>query len=195
MENDLVEIRNDKVVTTSKIIADTFVKEHKNVLAKIEEKKGLFTGLNFKLSEYTDSTGRKLPMYLLDRDFTTYLIMGFTGAKADEWKLKYIKAFNTMESMLKDMGKSEYEWLEAGSIESIKKFVAYGIGVAILPLFVMEKEVTDGLFHQVKLDEDIEKYFDYRIQLAYEKNRWISPAIEKFCEISRKCLRSIDRQI
>ena len=41
-------------------------------------------------------------MYLLDRDFTTFLIMGFTGSKADEWKMKYIKAFNEMEQMLKD---------------------------------------------------------------------------------------------
>ena len=28
--------------------------------------------------------------------------MGFTGKKADEWKMKYIKAFNEMEQMLKD---------------------------------------------------------------------------------------------
>ena len=41
-------------------------------------------------------------MYLLDRDFTTFLIMSFTGSKADEWKMKYIKAFNEMEQMLKD---------------------------------------------------------------------------------------------
>ena len=101
---DLVLVTNENGVamTSSLMIAEVFGKEHKDVLKAIRNKGELFTERNFALSIYKDSTGRKLPMYLLDRDFTTFLIMGFTGSKADEWKMKYIKAFNEMEQMLKD---------------------------------------------------------------------------------------------
>lgn len=101
---DLVLVTNENGVamTSSLKIAEVFGKEHKNVISKIREKEHLFDGLNFELVKYTDNKGEKRPMYLLDRDFTTFLIMGFTGSKADEWKMKYIKAFNEMEQMLKD---------------------------------------------------------------------------------------------
>lgn len=99
--NELVFLNNeDKPVTTSLKIAEIFGKNHKDLLRKIKEKTSLFTERNFAPSEYEDSTGRNLPMYILDRDFTTYLIMGFTGQKADEWKLKYINAFNEMEKAI-----------------------------------------------------------------------------------------------
>ena len=59
-----------------------------------------FTKLNFQPSEYTDPTGRKLPMYQLTRDGFTLLAMGFTGARAMKFKLAYIEAFNRMEAEL-----------------------------------------------------------------------------------------------
>lgn len=34
--------------------------------------------------------------YLSPRDGFTLLVMGFTGTKTLEWKLKYIEAFNKM---------------------------------------------------------------------------------------------------
>ena len=40
--------------------------------------------------------------YLLTRDGFSFLVMGFTGAKADEWKLKYTEAFNKMEQAIKN---------------------------------------------------------------------------------------------
>ena len=74
---DLLLLTNENGVamTSSLKIAEVFGKEHKNVIRSIKEKQHLFTELNFELSEYKDSTGRKLQMYLLDRDFTTFLIM------------------------------------------------------------------------------------------------------------------------
>lgn len=102
--NGLISIVDGRAMTTSLKIAEKFGKEHKDVLRKIREKMNLFTERNFTLSEFIDTTGRKLPMYELDRDFTTFLIMGFTGKQADKWKLDYINAFNTMEDMLKTGG-------------------------------------------------------------------------------------------
>lgn len=60
-----------------------------------------FTKANFGLSAYRDTTGRELPAYLLTRDGFTLLAMGFTGAKAMQFKVAYISAFNRMEQLLK----------------------------------------------------------------------------------------------
>lgn len=107
---ELVRINKDSIMTTSLIIAEKFGKNHRDVLRIIDSKKELFTKRNFTLSEYKDSTGRKLPMYYLDKDFTTFIIMGFTGSKADNWKIKYIEAFNKMESIIKN--RNNKEWIE-----------------------------------------------------------------------------------
>lgn len=60
-----------------------------------------FAELNFHPVTYRDSTGRERPMYLLTRDAFTLLAMGFTGARAVQFKVAYINAFNRMERLLK----------------------------------------------------------------------------------------------
>lgn len=42
----------------------------------------------------------------MNRDGFSLLVMGFTGQKALEWKLKYIEAFNRMERMLMEKAPS-----------------------------------------------------------------------------------------
>lgn len=67
----------------------------------------------FIKTSYTSRRGRNETEYLMDRDGFSLLVMGFTGAKALEWKLKYIKAFNEMEERLKaDRSLSEKEKLK-----------------------------------------------------------------------------------
>lgn len=100
-ELDLVEIKEDRPITTSVMIAEVFGKEHNDVLKKVRANIEFFNEGNFSLVEYSDIKGECRPMYLLDRDFATFLIMGFTGKKSAEWKLKYIKAFNDMEQAIK----------------------------------------------------------------------------------------------
>ena len=104
MLNPLGLIEKDgRVLVSSVDVAEHFEKRHKNVIQSIENlrksDKG-FTGLNFQPSEYEDSSGRVLPSYLMTRDGFTLLVMGFTGYKAIEWKIKYIKAFNAMEAQI-----------------------------------------------------------------------------------------------
>lgn len=99
---NLVTNENGKAMTTSLKIAEVFGKDHSKVLRSIREKLSLFNEANFGLVEYTDNKGESRPMYLLDRDFTTFLIMGFTGKKADQFKLDYISAFNQMEQIIKE---------------------------------------------------------------------------------------------
>jgi len=102
---DLVVIQKRQVVTTSLQVAETFEKEHRNVLQSIENiKKELdvlkFQQMFFEGSE-PDSYGRPGKTYFMNRDGFTLLAMGFTGSKAFDFKLKYIDAFNKMESQLK----------------------------------------------------------------------------------------------
>jgi Rha family phage regulatory protein len=89
-------------VVSSRDVAHHFQKEHKHILDGIKLIQSMapesFTGPNFRPSEYTDATGRSLPCFQLTRDGFSLLAMGFTGAAALRWKLKYIEAFNALEA-------------------------------------------------------------------------------------------------
>lgn len=100
---DLVKIENNQVVTSSRQVAETFGKEHRNVMQTIENLTAENSAVKqlFKESIYNNSRGREYKMYYMNRDGFSLLVMGFTGKKALEWKLKYIEAFNTMEEELK----------------------------------------------------------------------------------------------
>ncbi|EHL70238.1 rha family phage regulatory protein [Synergistes sp. 3_1_syn1] len=76
-----------------------FEKRHDNVLRDIKEfiVDESFGLLNFEESSYINSQNKEQPEYLMTRDGFTLLAMGFTGAKAMQWKIKYAEAFNTME--------------------------------------------------------------------------------------------------
>ena len=99
-----LEIGNKSVLaTTSLKTAEVFGKRHGNVIRDIENiaKRDVFsTALNLECSSYKDSSGKSNRFYILDQDFTTFLIMGFTGKEADQWKLKYIHEFNRMRDEL-----------------------------------------------------------------------------------------------
>jgi phage regulator Rha-like protein len=64
----------------------------------------------FKKSFYKDASGKRNPKYLMNRDGFSLLVMGFTGKNALEWKIKYIEAFNSMESIIRE--KSTTIWIE-----------------------------------------------------------------------------------
>lgn len=101
--NELVKINNDgQMVVSSKDIAEHFEKEHKNVIQSVENlvaensaAKSMFFKATF------DNRGKQYPMYLMNRDGFSLLVMGFTGKSALEWKIKYIEAFNKMEQQLR----------------------------------------------------------------------------------------------
>ena len=112
---DMIQAEDGVPFTTSLAIAQAFEKNHFDVLKAIKnlECSQSFTDSNFAVSEYTDSTGRKLPMYRLTRDGFAFLAMGFTGKKAAAWKERFLEAFNAMEAaLLKQQRQKEAERLE-----------------------------------------------------------------------------------
>ena len=98
---ELVEIKNNKAVVSSRQVAESFGKQHKHVLASIREiLVAEKSSTNFYYKTTFEYRGQKFPMYLMNRDGFSLLVMGFTGEKAMQWKIKYIKAFNKMEKAL-----------------------------------------------------------------------------------------------
>ena len=106
MHKDVVVTRNNdgELVVTSRQVAEDFGKQHQHVTQAIENlisENSLLKSMMME-SEYTTERGRKYKEYLLTRDGFSLLVMGFTGSRALEWKLKYIEAFNKMEQAIKD---------------------------------------------------------------------------------------------
>ena len=105
MTEELVIMRDRQAVTTSLQVAKVFEKPHRSVLRAIDAKiqSARFCAdyqKMFVADTYKDSQGRTYPMYYMNRDGFTFIAFGFTGAKADQFKLKYIDAFNQMEKQL-----------------------------------------------------------------------------------------------
>lgn len=59
-----------------------------------------FLADNFRLSEYTDAKGEQRKQYIITKNGFTLLAMGFTGAKALQFKIAYINAFDRMERLI-----------------------------------------------------------------------------------------------
>lgn len=101
-----------EAVTTSMNVAEVFGKQHKNVLRDIKELdcSDDFRQLNFELSyserEMPNGGVKKEPYYTMTRDGFTFLVMGYRGKKAAQFKEAYIKAFNRMEKELSSWRKT-----------------------------------------------------------------------------------------
>lgn len=106
--NELVIMHDKQAVTTSLVLSEAFGKQHKHVLEAISSKinsaenSAQYKKKMFAESTYTDRSGKQNKMYYLNRDGFTFIAMGFTGRKADEFKLKYIEAFNRMEEQIRN---------------------------------------------------------------------------------------------
>lgn len=107
---ELVVMKDHQAVTTSLVVAESFGKQHKNVIRNIEnlEKDVLNFEQMFAEGETEDSYGRSRKMYYMNRDGFTLLAMGFTGKKALQFKLQYIEAFNQLEQQAKQLQQDSY---------------------------------------------------------------------------------------
>ena len=111
--NNLVEVNNEQVVTTSIMVAETFGKRHDNVLQAIKnlEKDVLDFKEMFLESETPDKYGRPRKTYFMNKDGFTLLVMGFNGKEALQFKQQYIKAFNKMEEQIKNGETKVYSYM------------------------------------------------------------------------------------
>ena len=103
MTTSLVRLENGQAITTSLQVAEYFDKQHKNILRDIDtliaQLDKSFATLNFELCFKNNElqNGKPQAYYNLTRDAFTLLAMGFTGAKALQFKLAFLNAFNQLE--------------------------------------------------------------------------------------------------
>lgn len=114
--HDLVFYNNGRALTTSRIIAEKFEEEHKNVLQIIDalinnnidnDKINDFNQLNFKPVEYLDAKGELRKAYELTEEGFSLVALSFTGNKALEFKVDFINAFFQMRTALMNRIKAE----------------------------------------------------------------------------------------
>ena len=135
--DELVFLKHEDALTDSLTVAEAFGKRHDNVLKAIdvlnesllknEERSKMFIPSRRKADD-----GQFHRMYYMNRDGFSLLVMGFTGKKALDWKVKYINAFNKMESVIRQ--KSTSAWVETrqygkltrkAETDTIQKLVEY----------------------------------------------------------------------
>lgn len=113
--NELVFIDNDRVLTDSLMVAETFKKSHDNVIRdirnqidKLNQAGEVNWGIaNFEECDYINdlATGinknRKYTKFLLTEDAFTLVTMAYTTVEAMKFKVKYINAFREIQMELK----------------------------------------------------------------------------------------------
>lgn len=100
---ELVIAQHGEVFTTSRQVAELFGKEHHNVLKAIDRLScsAQFKAVNFNFPDFIDKNGDSRRECHMTKDGLVFLVMGFTGKKAAQFKLLYIRAFNWMVDQIR----------------------------------------------------------------------------------------------
>lgn len=163
----IVTVSDGRVIATSRDVAACFDKEHRNVLRDIDrliadapELVGhrLLTFEQTVETRENPSGGAPIPSraFTMTRDGFALLAMGFTGAKALRWKLKYIEAFNAMEAELLRLSRPSIEGpvdLSDDAIEMVggvqKAVVRKAIADEISPALADLKAADDLILERI----------------------------------------------
>lgn len=92
-------------VTDSLKVADVFGKQHKHVLEAIRNltaENSAVKNMFFEAS-YLNERNQNQPMFVMNRDCFSLLVMGFNGKKALEFKVGFIEQFNQMERIVQEV--------------------------------------------------------------------------------------------
>lgn len=103
----IVHIKDNQVFANSRDVAVYFGKRHADVLRDLdrilEQSKPTDAHLRwFIATPYRDAKGEMRRSCDMTKDGFTLLVMGYTGVRAMEFKLKYIEQFNLMEAELRN---------------------------------------------------------------------------------------------
>lgn len=138
MIDQLVIIENDRPMTNSRIVAERFGKEHKNVMQAISginkdlaaeipaanlaiseesieskvKKIAAFFNENFIPDEYLDSRGKKQPMFRMTEEGFLMLAMGFTGLDAAAFRIDFLNAFKQLANKVKQLEAENFRLLQ-----------------------------------------------------------------------------------
>lgn len=75
--------------------------------------------------------------------------------------------------------------LETGSVQAIKQFTMSGLGITLLPKIAVEEELANGRLVPLNW---VGPGFGIVSQVLYHKDKWISPALRAFLDLSKKIM-------
>lgn len=146
--NDLVKFSDGVVFAESQNVADKFNKAHRTIVRKIEQmfdSSPEFSDANFGVTEYTTSQNKVHKCYSMTRDGFCMIAMSLTGRDAEEWKIKYINAFNMMEDSLKEMPVTMQTINEIVKKAESDKSIASACGAQLARYRKIKKENSEKL--------------------------------------------------
>lgn len=200
LANGMVAIdKDEKVVTSSLVVAETFGKEHYNVLRDIDSLKKDVVSFEemFVQTNIPDSYGRDRRAYVMTKDGFTLLAMGFTGKKAMQFKLAYMEAFNEMEKRIFELEEqrrskqgrklfSERVIELTYEPEDLTMFKAWGVvnkttsQVLGLPKTLKTAELRELGLHAEKTQEDVLADYQALFQVLRDHSKTTSALYDKY---------------
>ncbi|MEC1037604.1 Rha family transcriptional regulator [Bacillus licheniformis] len=166
MENQLVFNKENIAVTDSLIIAETFDKQHKDVLRDIRIQMDYageeFSQRNFAPSNY-EVRGKQYPKYDLTEEAFTLVVFGYNTKEAVQTKIKFIQEFKRMKEYIQKQQQPK----AMNAKESI---------LANMKLTIQLNEDVDGMKEDIKqLRHDIDK----KLTLDYSQQQAMRNAVNK----------------
>ena len=103
---------HDTARVDSRYVAQFFGKRHDHVIRDIRnlDCSEEFRLLNFGESYYKNEQGKRQPCYTMTRDGFVFLVMGYRGKKAAQFKELYIKRFNDMEKHIERLVTARHDF-------------------------------------------------------------------------------------
>ena len=139
--------QNDQVITSSYKVAETFEKNHSDVVRAIDRLRDKLQSTDFQcdakmsteiifeehFEDIPQPNGgtKKGKYFIMNKDAFTLLAMGFTGKRVLEFKIAYINEFNKMEAELKSQQTKQLSAAES-LLQSVQLLVAHERQLAIL---------------------------------------------------------------
>jgi len=163
LQQALVVIDNNhKSVTTNTLkISEHFAKQHKNVLQRVSNlvKKGR---LKVKPSYYLNDQNKPQKYYELDRKNFSIVVLGFTGEKAEDFRIEYVEQFEKNATELAQWRRVRQEVIEPtkaanDSIEWLKLELKKEIPKSNKPKFLyinIQKAITKVASGNANTDRD-----------------------------------------
>ncbi|MEC0670428.1 Rha family transcriptional regulator [Bacillus haynesii] len=166
MENQLVFNKENIAVTDSLIIAETFDKQHKDVLRDIRIQMDYageeFSQRNFAPSNY-EVRGKQYPKYDLTEEAFTLVVFGYNTKEAVQTKIKFIQEFKRMKEYIQNQQQPK----AMNAKESI---------LANMKLTIQLNEDVDGMKEDIKqLRHDMDK----KLTLDYSQQQAMRNAVNK----------------
>ncbi|KHD85307.1 LysR family transcriptional regulator [Heyndrickxia ginsengihumi] len=119
---------------------------------------------------------------LFHREFVSAADLSSESLLLTEKNCSYRRSF---DNEFAAHGFHQQQVFEFASVEAMKQCVISGLGVAVLPKMTIQKELTEGTIQILPWKGNPLYIHSY---LVWHKNKWMSPILSAFLDLTRKAL-------